>query len=148
MQGARVRSLVKELRAQVSHSWQKIYIIIITATKWKQGFSKQSPTEKYPWWQSTSSQQPRSPLALPLSWMAVCTGFLSWPESLQLGFWEDWTLTLGRDMTLFAVGSWQAYLHPSFIIMDFTPDAFTLTWERLLDHFNSRVTCTVVLIKT
>lgn len=51
-------------------------------------------------------------------------------------------------MTLFAVGSWQAYLHPSFIIMDFTPDAFTLTWERLLDHFNSRVTCIVVLIKT
>lgn len=110
---ARIRSLVKELRAKCHTAWPNIHIII-TATKWKQGLLKTATDRKAPRWQSTSSQRPRSHLAMPLSRMAVCTGFLSWPESLQLGFWEDWTLTLGRDMALFAMGSWQACLQPSF----------------------------------
>lgn len=71
-----------------------------------------------------------------LYWLLV----LAW--ELQQGFSEGWTLVPGIGMRLFAVGVWQACLHPSFISMDLTPAAFTLTWERLLDRFNSfRVTC-------
>lgn len=78
-----------------------------------------------------------------LYWLLV----LAW--ELQQGFSAGWTLVPGIGMRLFAVGVWQACLHPSFISMDLTPAAFTLTWERLLDRFNSfRVTCAVDLVKT